>query len=136
MTDKCYSELQAFKTLEDRYQYLKLSGSVGVETFGFDRYLNQRFYMSHEWRSVRNEVIVRDLGCELGVSGFEIHKGLYVHHMNPMVADDIIRGDETILDPEFLITCTHQTHNAIHYGDKTLLTQQVIVRKPGDTKLW
>lgn len=133
---RTYSELMRLGTFEQRYEYLALRGQVGEMTFGFDRYMNQQFYTSREWRSVRNEVIVRDNGCDLGIEGYEIHKGLYIHHMNPMTADDIKHGNPDILEPEYLITCTHQTHNAIHYGDKSLLNVPREPRRPGDTKLW
>lgn len=133
---RTYSELMRLGTFEQRYEYLALRGQVGEMTFGFDRYMNQQFYTSREWRSVRNEVIVRDNGCDLGIEGYEIYKGLYIHHMNPMTADDIKHGNPDILEPEYLITCTHQTHNAIHYGDKSLLNVPREPRRPGDTKLW
>lgn len=121
---------------EHRFEYLKLGGSVGNETFGFDRYMNQGFYSSKEWKRVRQEVIVRDNGCDLGVPGYEIHAKLLVHHMNPMVSGDIIEGEDWIINPEYLITTTHNTHNAIHYGDKSLLPKPFVDRRPGDTRLW
>ena len=133
---RCYSELRRLETFEERYDYLALKGDVGRSTFGFDRYLNQRFYKSAQWRRVRSVIITRDLSCDLGVAGFEIHKELYIHHMNPMVISDIVNGESSVLDPDFLITTTHQTHNAIHYGDKNLLAKPFVERKPGDTKLW
>lgn len=133
---KTYSELKQLDAFEDRFEYLKLGGSVGHSTFGFDRYLNQQFYHSITWKSVRQHVIIRDNGCDLGVDGYEIHAELLIHHINPMTADDLIRGEEWITDPEFLITTTHNTHNAIHYGDRSLLTPPVRERRPGDTKLW
>lgn len=122
--------------MEDRFDYLVLKGEVGLETFGFDRWINQRFYRSKEWKDVRDYVIFRDNGCDLGIPGYEIGRNLLVHHMNPMTPDDIVDGLEWILDPEFLITTSMRTHNAIHYGDKSLLPQLPIERKPGDTKLW
>jgi hypothetical protein len=124
------------KTLEARFKYLALHGGVGDTTFGFDRYLNQQFYRSREWRHIRNQVISRDAGCDLGVEGYEIYDRIYIHHMNPMTIKDIESGDPRILDPEFLIAVTHRTHNAIHYGDEGLLPKLLIERKPGDTKLW
>lgn len=133
---RTYSELQGYQSFEDRFHYLSLKGRVGELTFGFDRWLNQLFYNSNEWKTIRNEVIVRDGGCDLGVSGFDIHSGLLVHHMNPITIKDIENGEDWILDPEFLITTSHQTHNAIHYGDETLLPRGPIVRKAGDTLLW
>lgn len=131
-----YSELKRIETFEERYRYLALRGNVGRSTFGFDRYINQQFYNSTEWRRVRNQIISRDNACDLGVDGYEIHKRLYIHHMNPMSIGDIEQGDPRILDPEFLITTTHKTHNAIHYGDETLLSRPLVERKSGDTKLW
>lgn len=131
-----YSELRRLETFDERFRYLALHGSVGRSTFGSDRYVNQLFYTSRQWRSVRREVIVRDQGCDLGIEGFEIHKGLYIHHMNPMTLRDIAEGNPEILDPEFLITVSHSTHNAIHYGDERLLPRQPVERRPGDTKLW
>lgn len=131
-----YSELRRLDTFEDRFHYLSLRGSVGVSTFGFDRYINQMFYTSKQWRHIRHLVISRDNGCDLGVEGYDIHTKLYIHHMNPMTADDIIHGDDSILNPDFLITTTHQTHNAIHYGDEKLLPRPFVERRPGDTKLW
>ena len=131
-----YSELKQFETFDDRYAYLQLGGHVGHETFGFDRHLNQQFYASWEWKRVRGFVIVRDNGCDLGVPGYEIHSDILIHHLNPMVSDDIIHGEEWILDPEYLVTTTQRTHNAIHYGDASLLPKPIVARTPGDTKLW
>lgn len=136
MRNRSYRELCRIESFEERYRYLKLDGVLGAETFGFDRWINQRFYRSQEWKSVRDYVIVRDQGCDLGVVGFEIHSGLLVHHMNPITPDDIKQGKEWILDPDFLITTSLRTHNAIHYGDETLLPREPIVRTRGDTKLW
>lgn len=133
---RSYSELKRLKTLEERFNYLALNGRVGISTFGFDRYINQQFYTSREWRNIRNHVIVRDNGCDLGVEGYDIHDRIYIHHMNPMTVEEIVEGDERILDPEFLIVVTQRTHNAIHYGDERLLPQPIIERRPGDTKLW
>jgi len=135
MRIRTYSELRRLDTLRDRFDYLKLSGRVGDATFGFDRYVNQLFYRSKEWRDVRSRVIARDLGCDLGIPDHEIHSGLYIHHMNPMTVDDIVRGDDSILDPEYLITTRLNTHNAIHYGDERQLPV-LVERRPGDTKLW
>jgi len=133
---RTYSELSRLDTFEDRYQYLKLNGVVGESTFGFDRWVNQEFYRSREWKNTRNDVIVRDNGCDLGVLGYEINFNLLIHHMNPISMKDIEHGEEWILDPNFLITTSRQTHNAIHYGDETLLPRSPVVRKSGDTKLW
>lgn len=133
---RTYSELATISSFDERYKYLALKGDVGRSTFGFDRYLNQDFYRSREWRSARRAVIIRDNGCDMGLDGWEIHEGLYVHHMNPMTADDILAGNDDILNPEYLITVTHETHNAIHYGDENLLPRPPIERMPGDTQLW
>lgn len=120
----------------DRFRYLALRGSVGDPTFAYDRWMNQGFYRSKQWKSIRNEVIVRDNGCDLGVPGFEIHDAVYIHHMNPMTPHQIKHGDEDILNPEFLISTTHRTHNAIHYGDERQLPRPFVERTPGDTDLW
>lgn len=133
---RTFSELSRIDTFEERYDYLRLAGEVGYDTFGFDRYLNQQFYGSSEWKSIRNHVIVRDNGCDLAMPGFEIGDRVYIHHMNPMTVDQIKHGDGAILDPEFLISTTHKTHNAIHYGDRSSLPKQLIERRPGDTKVW
>ena len=133
---RTYSELSRFTSFKDRFSYLSLGGTVGIETFGFDRYLNQRFYTSWEWKRIRDYVISRDLGCDLGVDGYEIHDKILVHHMNPISESDITHGNEDILNPEFLITTTHRTHNAIHYGDERLINITGDDRYPGDTKLW
>lgn len=133
---KTYSELNALTTFEGRYEYLRLGGSVGHSTFGFDRYINQKFYASTEWKHVRQQVIIRDNGCDLGMPGYEIHGSLLIHHINPMTANDVIHGEDWIFDENFLITTTHDTHNAIHYGDESLLTKPFVSRSKGDTKLW
>lgn len=130
------AELRRLETFEERYRYLALRGGVGDSTFGYDRYINQRFYTSREWRQLRNHVIARDEGCDLGAKGYEIHSRLVIHHMNPVTVDDIIHADARILDPHFLITTTHQTHNAIHYGDERLLARPFVERSSGDTRLW
>lgn len=135
-TIRTYSELMRLETLKERFEYLKLRGVVGDATFGFDRYINQAFYRSRQWKDIRHEIIVRDNGCDLGVEGYEIHSRLIIHHMNPMAPIDITSGGTHILDPEFLITTTHSTHNAIHYGDERLLPRELVERRPGDTKLW
>lgn len=133
---RTYSELRRLDTLEDRFKYLALRGDVGDITFGFDRYLNQQFYRSREWRNIRHHVIARDDGCDLGVAGYDIHDSVFIHHMNPMTVGDIVNGESSILDPEFLITVTLRTHNGIHYGDESSLPKLLVERKPGDTKLW
>lgn len=131
-----YSELRRLRSFQERFEYLKLDGIVGQSTFGFDRWLNQAFYRSREWRDARSYVIARDYGCDLGVAGYEIFADLIVHHMNPMSSEDIVHGSEWIIDPEYLITTSLRTHNAIHYSDESLLPRGPIVRKPGDTKIW
>ena len=136
MKTRRYSELRRLESFRERYDYLALRGVVGESTFGFDRWLNQEFYRSREWRDARSFVIARDNGCDLGVPGYEIHADLLVHHMNPLSVKDIEHGESWIIDPEFLITTSRRTHNAIHYGDETLLPRGPIKRQPGDTKLW
>lgn len=136
MTLRTYSELSTIPHFVDRYEYLRLGGSVGEETFGFERYLNQRFYTSHEWRLVRPHVIARDLGRDLGIEGYDIHDKVIVHHMNPMDPSVLKLSVSDILDPEFLISTTLRTHNAIHYGDRSLLPLPPVERFPGDTNLW
>lgn len=133
---RSYSELRHIETFEERYEYLRLGGGVGVATFGFDRYINQAFYSSIQWKRARREVILRDSGCDLGIEGYDLHTGLLVHHMNPMEAGDIMDDQDWILNPEYLITTSHPTHNAIHYGDSSLLKKPFIPRERGDTKLW
>lgn len=133
---KTYSELIKLDTFEDRYEYLKLSSVVGESTFGFDRYINQQFYRSIEWKQIRNHIIARDLGLDLAMEGYEIYDKIIIHHMNPMNVDHIKNSDSDILDPEFLICTTHNTHNAIHYGNRSLLKQLFVERKSNDTKLW
>ncbi len=136
MSIKTYSELSKLKTFEERYRYLRLSGTVGEDTFGFDRFLNQAFYRSRDWKSIRDFVIVRDNGRDLGMEGYEIFGKIYIHHMNPITQLDIQCRSEFLLNPEYLITTTHTTHNAIHYGDETLLVQIPLERTPNDTCPW
>lgn len=136
VTIRSYSELKRLKTLEDRFDYLKLNGVVGRQSWGWDRYYNQKFYYSTEWKRVRDIVIIRDGGCDLGIEGFEIHDKILIHHMNPIWIEDLKSGNPAILDPEFLITTCDLTHKAIHYGDRNLLPQIPIPRRQGDTKLW
>lgn len=135
-TNRTYRELRRLKTFIERYEYLRIAGRVGAETFGFDRWINQRFYRSQEWKTARDYVIVRDDGCDLGIPGYEIHSGLIVHHMNPLSVEDLRHGEEWIIDPNFLITTSLRTHNAIHYGDESLLPRGPVIRKFGDTTLW
>lgn len=137
-TIKCYSDLVHLRTFRERYEYLRLDGVVGKETFGFDRYMNQAFYRSSEWRRVRNIVIARDLGCDLGIEGREIFGNvrIIIHHMNPILPEDIRDRNDMILDPEFLITTINDTHLAIHYGDEHILLQEPVKRFAGDTCPW
>jgi hypothetical protein len=136
MRIRTYTELQRLQNFAEKFEYLKIGGEVGRETFGSERYINQKFYRSAEWARIRDWVIARDLGCDLGDSERIIYARPIVHHMNPMIPEDIIHGDSSILDPEFLITTCHETHNAIHYGDASTLPRQFIERQPGDTNLW
>lgn len=133
---RTYTELSKLRTFEERFRYLKLDGSVGKETFGFDRYLNQIFYRSQKWKSIRDEVIVRDLGCDLGVEGYEIHGRIIIHHMNPITLRDLETESDFLLDPEYMISTIHNTHNAIHYGDESLLITAPIIRTKNDTCPW
>lgn len=133
---RTYSEMRREDTFEGRYEYLKLGGEVGHSTFGFDRWINQEFYRSREWKSLRDYVIVRDNGLDLGMVDHEIQGPPLVHHVNPISVDDITSGLHWILDPEYLITTSKDTHNAIHYGDSSLLRQPFKERSRGDTKLW
>lgn len=133
---KSYSELKRLKTFEDRFNYLKLSGEVGKETFGYDRILNQVLYSSTKWKKVRDEIIIRDNGCDLGVEGYDIYSHAIVHHINPITIEDILNRSDILFDPENLITTTHNTHNAIHYSDENILLKGPIVRKANDTCPW
>lgn len=133
---RTYRELRRIESFEDRFRYLALRGKVGESTFGFDRWANQAFYTSREWRQARDEIIVRDNACDMGVEGYEIHNGLYIHHLNPITLQQIEAGDPCTLDADNLITVSHRTHNAIHYGDESLLPRPLVERRFGDTKLW
>lgn len=135
---RTYSELITLPTFEERFEYLRLDGRIGDQTFGFDRYLNQLFYRDPEWLSIRDEVIVRDQGCDLGIEEYELSKGqrILIHHMNPLTKEDIVRRTKFLLDPEYLITTCHRTHTAIHYGDESLLPSKPIVRTKNDTCPW
>lgn len=135
-TIRTYSELSKLKTLAERYEYLKLDGFVGKTTFGFDRYINQRFYKSREWLSIRRSVILRDEACDLGLIDYPIAGQVLVHHMNPLSPTDIIGSSDYLLNPEYLICVSLGTHNAIHYGDESQLQVPVVERRPGDTTLW
>lgn len=133
---RTYSELITLPTFEERFEYLRLGGKVGAETFGFDRYLNQIFYKSDKWLSVRDKVIIRDNGCDLGIEGREIYGRILVHHMNPITMDDIVNHSSWILDPEYLITTVKNTHDAIHYSDENLLIKDPIERRKNDMCPW
>ena len=134
---RTYSELSKLKTFRERYEYLKLDGAVGEETFGFDRYINQMFYKSEEWKRIRNYVITRDNGCDLGIQDRKIVDSvILVHHMNPITKEDIINKNEILLDPEYLITTIKPTHDAIHYGDESLLAEDLVIRSKNDTCPW
>ena len=136
MSIKRYSELMLLPTFEERYKYLQLNGVIGDETFGFDRYINQKFYRSQEWKQIRDYVIVRDNGCDLGIEGHEIRGKILIHHMNPIGIKDIQQVNKFLLDPEYLITTMLSTHNAIHYGDESLLVKDPIERSKNDTCPW
>lgn len=133
---RTYTELSRLKTFEERFDYLKLNGQVGSDTFGFDRYLNQEFYKSPEWRHARRIVILRDEGRDLGIEGHEMESNILIHHMNAITMKDIEDRNPDIFNPEYLICCSHRTHNAIHYGDSNLLVKEPIQRTAGDTCLW
>ena len=136
MNIRTYSERITLSTFEERYKYLQLSSSIGEETFGFDRYLNQNFYRSKEWKRIRDFVIIRDNGCDLGIEDRTIHGKIIIHHMNPIRTKDIQDVSDYLLNPEYLICTTHQTHNAIHYGDENLLVRNPIERTANDTCPW
>lgn len=136
MKIKNYSELSLLPTFEERFEYLKLEGVVGADTFGFDRIFNQKFYQSYEWKTVRNEIIVRDLGCDLGIEDRQIFGRILIHHMNPISLKDISDATKFLLNPEYLICVSHDTHNAIHYGDIRLVKKDLVERKPNDTCPW
>lgn len=133
---RTYSELITIPTFEERYKYLRLGGRVGEETFGFDRYLNQIFYKDPEWLSARDRVILRDNGCDLGVEGREIHNRIIVHHMNPVTKEQILNRDSDLFNPEYLICTVKRTHDAIHYGDDSLLYKDPVERTKNDTCPW
>lgn len=136
MNIRTYSDLILLPTFEERYRYLRLQGRVGEATFGFDRYLNQVLYRSQRWKSIRDYVIIRDNGCDLGIEGREIHGPILVHHMNPLTVYDIEHETEFLLDPEYLISTILTTHNAIHYGDESQLMLNPIERRKNDTCPW
>lgn len=137
MNIRTYSELSKLRTFKERYEYLKLSSVVGEDTFGYDRYLNQQFYKSKAWKRIRDQVIIRDNGCDLGIDDRYINSRIYVHHMNPITKSDIINLTEYLLNPEYLICVSKNTHDAIHYGSEELLyTNHMVERRPNDTCPW
>lgn len=133
---RSYSQLIKLDTFEERYRYLRLHGQVGETTFGYDRYLNQLIYRSQRWRSLRNKIIIRDHGCDLGIQGYDIYAKIMIHHMNPLTLEDVHVNSHLIFDPEFLICTSFKTHNAIHFGDESLPPQLPIERRPNDTSPW
>lgn len=134
---RTYTDLSNIKTFEERFNYLKLSDRVGVETFGFDRYINQMFYNDPRWKKVRDEIIIRDNGNEMGLEDYPINGSVYVHHMNPITIKDITEWSGYLIEPEYLISVSYQLHNAIHFGDNKILSRYTITeRSPEDTKLW
>ena len=135
-TIRTFSELCQLSTFEERFDYLRLNGSVGKDTFGFDRYLNQQFYRSSEWKHIRDRVILRDNGCDLGVEGYEIRGRILIHHINPISVEDINTMSDLLMNPEYLICVSHRTHNAIHYGDESLIITAPIERIQNDTCPW
>ena len=136
MSIRTYSELILLPTFEERFKYLQLNGRVGDDTFGFDRYINQKFYRSAEWKRMRDYIIIRDNGCDLAVDGYEIHGRILIHHMNPITISDIKFSTEYLMNPNYLICVTHSTHNAIHYGDEKQIITGPIVRTKNDTCPW
>lgn len=133
---RTYSELVKIPTFIERFKYLQLNGLPGKETFGFERYLNQNFYTSYEWKRLRDQIIIRDQGCDLGIEGHEIHNKILIHHMNPIKTEDIVRRSDFLMNPEYLICTTKRTHDAIHFSDESILFVDAPVRSPGDTLLW
>lgn len=136
MKIRCYSELSRLETFKERYDYLRIGGQVGESTFGFDRYLNQKFYKSFEWKAARREVILRDNGCDLGIEDRSITGRIIIHHMNPITINDVVNGNPDIFNPEFLICVSQNTHEAIHYGNDSILFQLPKERKKWDTVPW
>ena len=137
MTIRTYTELMKLYTFEERFRYLKLVARVGEETFGFERYLNQQFYHSQEWKSIRNQIIIRDNACDLGIPGREMSKGIIIHHMNPITKDDLIHQSDFLLNPDYLICVSKKTHSAIHYGDESILFNDgTTERSKNDTCPW
>ena len=136
MSIRTYSELITIPTFEERFEYLQLKGSVGKDTFGYDRYLNQVLYRSPEWKRLRNQIIIRDGGCDLACDGYDIYGKVLIHHLNPITVEDVLARSRKVFDPDNLVCVTHNTHNAIHYGDSDLLVTGVINQKKNDTCPW
>lgn len=136
MSIRTYSELIAIPTFEERFEYLQLKGSVGKDTFGYDRYLNQVLYRSPEWKRLRNQIIIRDDGCDLACDGYDIYGKVLIHHLNPITVEDVLARSRKVFDPDNLVCVTHNTHNAIHYGDVDLLVTGPIIRTKNDTCPW
>lgn len=133
---RCYSDLIRLPSLQERFEYLRLNGEVGEELFGYARYLNQEFYHGNAWNDVREQVIIRDQGCDLGVRGWKIVGNIYVHHMNPITLEQLKDRDPILLDPEYLISCSYNTHQAITWGSEAMLPKPIVIRRPGDTCPW
>ena len=136
MSIKTYSELITIPTFEERFEYLQLKGSVGKDTFGYDRYLNQVLYRSPEWKRLRNQIIIRDGGCDLACDGYDIYDKVLIHHLNPITVEDVLARSRKVFDPDNLVCVSHNTHNAIHYGDVDLLVTGPIIRTKNDTCPW
>lgn len=136
MSIKTYSELITIPTFEERFEYLQLKGSVGKDTFGYDRHLNQILYRSPEWKRLRNQIIIRDCGCDLACEGYDIHSKVLIHHLNPITVEDVLARSRKVFDPDNLVCVSHNTHNAIHYGDVDLLITRPIIRTKNDTCPW
>ena len=136
MSIKTYSELITIPTFEERFEYLQLKGSVGKDTFGYDRYLNQVLYRSPEWKRLRNQIIIRDNGCDLACDGYDIYGKVLIHHLNPITVEDVLARSRKVFDPDNLVCVSHNTHNAIHYGDVDLLVTGPIIRTKNDTCPW
>ena len=136
MSIRTYSELITIPTFEERFEYLQLKGSVGKDTFGYDRYLNQVLYRSHEWKRLRNQIIIRDGGCDLACNGYDVYGKVLIHHLNPITVEDVLARSRKVFDPDNLVCVSHNTHNAIHYGDVDLLVTGPIIRTKNDTCPW
>ena len=136
MSIRTYSELIMIQTFEERFEYLQLKGSVGKDTFGYDRYLNQVLYRSPEWKRLRNQIIIRDAGCDLACDGYDVYGKVLIHHLNPITVEDVLARSRKVFDPDNLVCVSHSTHNAIHYGDVDLLVTGPIIRTKNDTCPW